>query len=108
MADFIEKEVVVIEQPATRTWNGQNGPGGVTTVVVEYQDGNYKRQVALENRKNYEQFAQLMVGQRIKVKYDVSSRKWQDKWFTSANCFAWENIGAQNSSSYTHSQQGPI
>lgn len=107
MADFIEKEVVVIEPPTTKTWMGQNGPGGVTTVVVEYQDGNYKRQVALEHRKNYEQFGRLQVGQRLKVKYDVTSRKWQDKWFTSANCFAWEPIGAQQPS-YTQSQDAPF
>lgn len=107
MADFIEKTGVIIETPTTKTWVGQAGPGGVTTVVIEYQEGNYKKQVALENKKNYEQFAQLRVGQTIKAKYDVTSRKWNDRYLTSANCFAWELVGAPQPQ-YGGYQQGPI
>lgn len=91
---IFEQTGVVIEILPTRTWMGQNGPGGVATVVIEFYDGQYKKHLALENKRNYEQFAQLRQGTTIKARYTVESRKAGERWFTSANCISWEIVGA--------------
>ena len=91
---------VVIETLPTRTWMGQNGPGGVSSVVLEFTDGQYKRHLVLEHKKNYEQFAQLRPGTSIKARYTIDSRKSGERWFTSATCISWEIVGAQQPQSY--------
>ncbi len=74
---------------------GQKGPWGRQTVVLEYQDGNYTHKIALECSNKYEEFGKLKVGQSITARFDVQSREWQDKWFTSATCFSWHVLGGQ-------------
>lgn len=87
---IFEQTGVIIETLPTRTWMGQQGPGGVSSVVIEFYDGQYKKHLVLENKKNYEQFARIPVGTAIKARYTIESRKSGDRWFTSANCLSWE------------------
>lgn len=80
-------QVIAVLPPVTGV--GQKGPWGRCTVVVETQDGNYKKTIALENTSKYEDFSKLRIGQEIEAKFDVTSRQYQGKWYTSVNCFAW-------------------
>ena len=91
---IFEQIGVVVEVLPTRTWMGQSGPGGVASVVIEFYDGQYKKHLVLEHKKNYEQFAQIRPGTNIKARYSVESRKAGERWFTSANCLSWEIVGA--------------
>lgn len=103
---IFEQTGVVIENLPTRTWMGASGPGGVASVVIEYYEGQWKRNLVLEHKKNYEQFAQLRPGTTIKAKYTVESRKAGERWFTSATCISWEvAVAPQPQTQY---QQGPI
>jgi hypothetical protein len=66
------------------------------TVVVEYPDGQYKSQLALDNMNQAEEFAALKEGDEYDFSFDVKSRQWQDRWFTGCTCFKWEAVaGAQ-------------
>lgn len=78
---------------------GQKGPWGRQIVIIEYQDGKYLSKIALENSNKYEEFGKLQVGQSITARFNVQSREWQGKWFTSAVCFAWTVLGGQSAPS---------
>lgn len=80
----------VIQSPVTQSGSGANGLWGRTQVVIEITDGNYTKKLALENRKKFQEFASLKVGQSGTFKFDVSSREWNGKWFTSAECWSWQ------------------
>jgi hypothetical protein len=50
--------------------------------------GQYPYKLALECwGKTVEYSSKLKEGQQVTVSYDVSSREWSDKWFTSAKAF---------------------
>ena len=84
------------------------GPWGRVTVVVEYTDGNFTRTLALENKSKYEEFAKLQPGQFVKFKFDVTSREWQGKYFTTANCFAWDVQGGAKPAQAESSKDMPF
>ena len=79
----------VIQNPVTQTGNGANGPWGRTQIVIEITDGNHTKKLALENKKKFQEFALLQVGQTGTFKFDISSREWNGKWYTSAECWSW-------------------
>lgn len=86
----------IVAVPPALTGQGQRGPWGRQTVVIEYESGRYTQKLALECSNNkYEEFGRLRVGQRVKFHYDVTSREFNGKFYTTANCFDWEVEGAQ-------------
>lgn len=88
MANEITGRVVVV--PPAQTGMGQKGPWGRQTIVIEYESGRYTQKLALENSNKYEEFGKLSPGQKVKFHYDVTSREYNSRWYTSANCYAWE------------------
>ena len=62
--------------------------------VVETQD-QYPKKIALEAwSKTLDYLAKVKVGDTVKVSFDVSSREYNDKWYTSAKAFKIEVVGA--------------
>jgi len=93
MNNVIEGRVIAV--PPAKTGMGQKGPWGRQTVVIEYDDGRYSSKLALDNSNKYEEFGKLRVGQMVTFHYDVVSREYEGKYYTSANCFDWQMEGAQ-------------
>ena len=82
----------VIDVLPLATGNGRNGPWSRATVVFEIPEGRYNTKIACENTNNAEKFARLRRGAQVKVKADISSREYQDKWYTSAVCWEFSEI----------------
>lgn len=83
----------VVAVPPAQTGMGQRGPWGRQTVVIEYESGRYTQKLALDNSNKYEEFGKLRPGQRVKFHYDVTSREYNGRYYTSVNCFDWEVEG---------------
>lgn len=66
------------------------------TVVFSVNDGKFETKIAVENVKKADEFGALKVGDEVKFRFDVSSREYQGKWFTSATCWYWEVISTAN------------
>lgn len=98
--EFTGKVVSVL---ALQTGVSSRGPWSRCTVVFEVQDGRYTQKIACENTNNAQQYAQLRVGDTVRVKADVSSREYNQKWYTTALCY---EFSKQNSSGTSDS--GPI
>lgn len=68
------------------------------TVVIEYGD-QYPKKVALDNMKNADSFGALAVGTEGTFHIEVESREFNGRWYTSVNCWKWENAQPQPSPS---------
>lgn len=77
------------------------------TIVVEYGEGQYPKRVALDNLKQAEEFAKLPIGAEGEFHFEVESREYNGRWFTSVNCWKW--VMAQTTQESTQPiQQPPI
>ena len=81
---------------------GKNGEWVKNSFVVEYQDNGYPTRICLEvqgeDKWNKMKNA-AVVGHDVLVKFGVSSREWQGRWFTSCSCYYCSTVGD------THQQQ---
>lgn len=80
----------VIRNPEVSSGVSKNGqPWTTAVVVIEYEDNQFTTPLALENRKDANEFAKLRIGQTGVFRFGIRSREWNGKWFTSAVCFGW-------------------
>lgn len=94
-----EVKGVVVSVPPAQTGMGQRGPWMRQTVVIEYESGRYTQKLALECSNNKaEQFGKLKVGQSVTINYDVTSREYNGRYYTTANAFDFKVEGASASS----------
>lgn len=86
----------VVSVPPAHTGMGQRGPWRRQTVVIECESGRYTQKLALECSNNKaEDFGRLRVGDVITANYDVTSREFNGRFYTTANVFDWTVDGAQ-------------
>jgi len=84
----------VIAVPPAQTGMGQRGPWMRQTIVIEYESGRYTQKLALEcSNSKAESFSRLSVGQTVKIHYDVTSREYNGRYYTTANAFDFEIEG---------------
>ena len=99
----------VVAVPPAQTGMGQRGPWVRQTVVVEFENGRYDEKIALEcSNSKAEDFGKLKEGQKGTFYYDVTSREYNDRWYTTANCFDWKIEGASAPASPAAGDSGPF
>lgn len=76
-----------------------------STVVIEYGD-QYPKKIALDNMKNAEEFAKLAVGTEGVFHIEVESREFNERWYTSVNCWKWEVATLTQQPQQAPAQQG--
>lgn len=77
----------------TKHGMGQKGPWAIATVVFDLDGEKFPTKVACSNSRDAEKFAALQQGQTVKVYADISSREYQEKWFTSLSAWKWDVVG---------------
>jgi hypothetical protein len=88
----------IIQVLPEQRFNGRNGEIVKNAFVIEWQSNGYAQKLCLEvmgEDKWGKMKKAVAVGNEVLVRYDVSSREWQGKWFTTANCFYCSNVGGQ-------------
>lgn len=91
-------------------FNGRNGEIVKNAFVVEWQDNGYTQKLCLEvvGADKFEKMKNsVRVGNEVLVKFGVSSREWQGRWFTSTNCFYCVNVGGNVQQPVNTQQQPP-
>lgn len=84
----------IIEKLPLREGVGARGPWAISTLVVEFADGQYTTQLALQNMNKAEEFEALPLGAFGQFDFSVASRKSQSgAWFTSCTCYKWNVNG---------------
>lgn len=61
------------------------------TIVVEYGSGQYPKQVALQNFRSAEEFANLPLGREYTFLIDLDSHEFNGRYYTSVDCWKWED-----------------
>ena len=89
---------------------GKNGEWVKNAFVIEYDDNGYLQKLCLEvmGEDKFEKMkGNVVVGKDVLVKFSVSSREWQGKWFTSCSCFYCGAVGGQQTQQPTTQQPQP-
>jgi len=88
--------------------NGSKGEWVKNAFVIEWQDNGYSQKLCLEvmGADKWEKMQKaVVVGYDVQVRFNVTSREWQGRWFTSCQCFYCANIGAVNNQPQQAQQQ---
>lgn len=94
----IELTGKVVSVLPTQSGHGKNGEWVKNAFVIEWQDNGYTQKLCLEvvGADKFEKMKNAVrVGNDVLVRFSVSSREWQNKWFTSCQCFYCSTIGGQ-------------
>ena len=89
-------------------FNGKNGEIVKNSFVIEWMDNGFKQHLCLEviGADKFEKMQKaVVVGYDVQVRFNVTSREWQGRWFTSCQCFYCANIGAVNNQPQQAQQQ---
>lgn len=79
-------------------FNGKNGEIVKNAFVIEWQDNGYTQKLCLEvmGADKWEKMQKaVVVGYDVQVRFNVTSREWQGRWFTSCQCFYCSTIGGE-------------
>lgn len=90
----MEIECRVVRVLDAQKFNGKNGEVVKYGFVCEYGD-KYVKQVMFEvfGVDKWSQMESLLrVGEMVNVKFDISSREWNGRWFTSLGCYRVDGV----------------
>jgi hypothetical protein len=82
----------------TQSGQGSKGEWVKNAFVIEWQDNGYTQKLCLEvmGQDKWDKMKQnIAVGNDVLCKFSVSSREWNGKYFTTAQCFYCANVGGQ-------------
>lgn len=106
MSEITGKIIAVLPE---QRFNGKNGEVVKNAFVIEWQDNGYPQKLCLEvmGADKFEKMKNAVkVGYDVLCKFSVSSREWNGKYFTTAQCFYCSNIGGQQQTqAYTQAPQ---
>lgn len=94
----------------TLSGQGKNGEWVKNSFVIEWQDNGYKQLLCLEvvGADKFEKMKNAVkVGYEVLCKFSVSSREWNGKYFTTAQCFYCSNVGGQQQTQTQAPAQAP-
>jgi len=94
----------------TQSGQGKNGEWVKNSFVIEWQDNGYKRLLCLEvnGADKFEKMKNAVkVGYEVLCKFSVSSREYNGKYFTTAQCFYCSNVGGQQQTQTQQTTQAP-
>lgn len=94
----MERTAKIIQVLPEQRFNGKNGEIVKNAFVIEWQDNGYTQKLCLEvmGSDKWEKMQKaIAVGNEVLVKYEATSREYNGKYYTTANCFYCSNVGGQ-------------
>ena len=94
----MERTAKIIQVLPEQRFNGKNGEIVKNAFVVEWQDNGYTQKLCLEvvGADKFDKMKKaVIVGNEVLVKYEATSREYNGKYYTTANCFYCSNVGGQ-------------
>lgn len=92
----MELNCKVIEVLPVQSGTSSRGDWEKHQFVVSWMDGQYEQKLCLEvmgSDKFDKMKNAVLVGNEVLVKFNVTSRSYQSKWFTTASCYYCSTIG---------------
>lgn len=91
-------------------FNGKNGEIVKNAFVIEWQENGYAQKLCLEvmGADKWEKMQKaVVVGHDVQVRFNVTSREYNGRYYTTASCFYCANIGAVNNQPQQAQQRMP-
>lgn len=107
----IQLDGKVVQVLPEQRGSGKNGEWVKNSFVLEYSDGGYMSKLCLEvyDAEKWEKMKSCaVVGADVHVRFSVSSREWNRKWFTTARCFYCSASGIQQQQLQSAPVQSPV
>ena len=76
--------------PPEKTGVSTRGPWRKVFIVVEYDGGQYPKQVILSNMNKAEDFSRLKIGDVCTFKFDGSVNERNGNYYMDLNCWSWK------------------
>ena len=92
----MELNAKVIEVLPVQSGTSSRGDWEKHQFVVSWMDGQYEQRLCLEvmGSDKFEKMKNaVVVGHEVLVKFNVTSREYQGRWFTTASCYYCSTIG---------------
>jgi hypothetical protein len=106
----MERTAKIIQVLPEQRGNGSKGEWVKNAFVVEWTDNGYTQKLCLEvmgEDKWNKMKKAVAVGNEVLVKYEATSREYNGKYYTTANCFYCANVGGQQTVSNDPSHSVP-
>lgn len=81
-----------------QTGTGRNGEWKKQDIIVE-TDGQYPKKICISIWGDKINASQLVVGNVLKIDFDVESREYNSRWYTDVKAWRVEAVGAGNTGS---------
>lgn len=94
----------------TLSGQGKNGEWVKNSFVVEWQDNGYTQKLCLEvvGLDKWDKMkSSVVVGNTVLVRFGISSREYNGRWFTSCNCWYCNAVGGGNTVSQPQPSTAP-
>lgn len=75
--------------PAQKTGTSSRGSWKKCFIVVEYESGQYPKQIMLSNMNKADEFSRLRVGDTGTFKFEGSVRENNGNYYLDLNCWSW-------------------
>lgn len=79
----------ITAKPQSKAGTSSRGAWKKAFIVVEYEGGQYPKQIMLSNMNKADEFEKLMVGQTGTFKFDCSVRESNGNHYMDVNCWSW-------------------
>lgn len=91
----LQLEGTVKQVNPLETGEGKSGTWKKRGFVLAFKDGNYDKSVYIEGMSDKaDQIGHLVIGQQIRVYWNVESREYNGKFYTNLSMWKYEQIGA--------------
>ena len=107
----MERTAKIIQILPEQRFNGKNGEIVKNAFVVEWTDNGYTQKLWLEvmGSDKWEKMQKAVaVGNEVLVKYEATSREYNGKFYTTANCFYCSNVGGRQQTQTQQTTQAPL
>lgn len=92
----MELNAKIVEVLPVQSGTSSRGDWEKHAFVVSWMDGQYEQKLCLEvmgSDKFDKMKNAVVVGHEVLVRFNVSSREYQGRWFTTASCYYCSTIG---------------
>lgn len=98
----------VIQVLPEQRFNGKNGEIVKNSFVIEWSDNGYNQHLCLDvmGATKFEKMEKAVrVGNDVLVRFSVSSREYNQRWFTSCQCFYCSNVSGMGQQQQSNTSQ---
>lgn len=98
----------VVAKPAPKSGVSSKGPWKKVFLVIEYEGGQYPKQILLSNMNKAEDFDRIRIGDTGVFKFDGKVQERNGNYYLDLNCWSWNIDQVSQPQQTANYPNGPI